>query len=262
MMDNEMMDNEMMDNEMMDNEDNGMMNNEDNGINESSRQIRLGGLGMTNIDFENYISTTSNSIKQKATELYIGNNQLDGKISLKEFPNLESISCQNNKIEEFDGPLPVNLTRLCIYNNKLRKLPKLPENLQLLTMMNNEIEVLPELPLSLKWLFIDECYTESVIRLNFNKFSFQTKKSLAHLLNKPDFKHDLTPPQLEIMSRFKQQQRDVANFKEALCLKKNYDELCAENRNNNILENLTKLFVVINVMEFLGEDGYNYKLTL
>jgi hypothetical protein len=120
--------------------------------------------------------------------------------------------------------------------------------------MNNEMEVLPELPLSLKWLFIDELYSESRIRLDFSKFSFRTKKSLVYLLNKPDFKHDLTRSQLEVIRRFKEQQRDVANFKEALCLKKNYDELCAENRNNKILQNLTKLFVVINVMEFLGDD--------
>ena len=76
-------------------------------------------------------------------------------------------------------------------------------------------------------------------------------------MNKPNFKHDLRADQLEVIRRFKEQQRDIANFKEALCLKKNYDELCAENRNNNILQNLTKLFVVINVMEFLGDDA-NY----
>lgn len=218
------------------------------------QKFHLEGENMKNTDFENYVSTLSNDVKHDILQLYIGNNLLKGKISLKEFPNLESISCQNNEIEEFEGPLPVNLRRLCIYNNKLKKLPKLPENLELLTMMNNELEVLPELPLSLKWLFIDELYSESVIRLDFAKFSFQTKKSLAYLLNKPNFKHDLTPAQLEIMRRFKQQQRDVANFKEAICLKKNYDELCAENRNNKILQNLTKLFVVINVMEFLGDD--------
>jgi hypothetical protein len=120
--------------------------------------------------------------------------------------------------------------------------------------MNNEMQVLPELPLSLKWLFIDEKYSESIIRLDFHKFSFQTKKSLVCLLNKPDFKHDLRPDQLEVIRRFKEQQRDLENFKEALCLKKNYDELCVENRNNNIFQNLTKLFVVINVMEFLADD--------
>ena len=119
------------------------------------------------------------------------------------------------------------------------------------------MEVLPELPLSLKWLFIDENYSDSVIRLDFHKFSFQTKKSLACLLNKSDFKHDLRADQLEVIHRFKEQQRDIANFKEALCLKKNYDELCAENRNNHIFQNLTKLFVLINVMEFLG-DNMNY----
>ena len=221
--------------------------------------IRLGGMGMTNADFENQVSNMRKDIKNDTTELYIGNNKLTGKISLKEFPNLESISCQNNKIEEFEGQLPVNLKRLCMYNNKLNKLPKLPEKLEVFTLMNNELEVLPELPLSLKYLFIDELYSESVIRLDFTKFSFQTKKSLAYLLNKPDFKHDLRPDQLEIIHRFKQQQRDIANFKEALCLKKNYDELCAENRNNNIFQNLTKLFLLINVMEFLGEPEY-YKI--
>jgi Leucine-rich repeat (LRR) protein len=224
--------------------------------------IRLGGLDITNADFENQVSNMRKDIKDDTLELYIGNNKLTGKISLKEFPNLQSISCQNNKIEEFEEPFPYHLKRLCIYNNKLKKLPKLPANLELLTMMNNEMEVLPELPLSLKWLFIDEKYSESIIRLDFHKFSFQTKKSLVYLLNKPDFKHDLRADQLEVIRIFKEQQRDIANFKEALCLKKNYDELCAENRNNNILQNLTKLFVVINVMEFLGEDGYNYKLTL
>jgi len=220
--------------------------------------VRLGGLGMTNADFENQVSNMRKDIKDDTIELYIGNNLLTGKFSLKEFPNLKSVSCQNNEIEEFEGDLPVNLTRLCIYNNRLKKLPKLPDNLELLTMMNNEMEVLPELPSSLKWLFIDEKYPESTIRLDFSKFPFRTKKSLVCLLNKPDFKHDLTLSQVEFMRRFKEQQRDVANFKEALCLKKNYDELCAENRNNNILQNLTKLFVVINVMEFLGEHA-NYK---
>ena len=218
------------------------------------QKFHLEGENMKNTDFENYVSTLSNDAKHDTLELYIGNNRLTGKISLKEFPNLKSVSCQNNELEEFEGQLPVNLTRLCIYNNKLKKLPKLPENLELLTMMNNEMEVLPELPLSLKWLFIDELYSESRIRLDFTKFSFRTKKSLVCLLNKPNFKHDLTRSQLEFMNRFKEQQRDVANFKEAICLKKNYDELCAENRNNKILQNLTKLFVVINVMEFLGED--------
>ena len=119
------------------------MDNQNNGIvvfNKSCRQIRLGGLGMTNIAFENYISTMSNDIKQKANELYIANNQLDGKFSLKEFPNLESVSFENNKIEELDGPLPVNLKRLCIYNNKLRKVPKLPEKLEIFSLMNNEFE--------------------------------------------------------------------------------------------------------------------------
>lgn len=216
--------------------------------------IRLGGLDITNTDFESQVSNMRKDIKDDTLELYIGNNKLTGKISLKEFPNLQSISCQNNEIEEFEEPFPYHLKRLCIYNNKLKKLPKLPANLELLTMMNNEMEVLPELPLSLKYLFIDELYSESIIRLDFSKFSFQTKKSLACLLNKPDFKHDLTRSQLEFIRRFKEQQRDIANFKEALCLKKNYDELCAENRNNNILQNLTKLFVVINVMEFLGDD--------
>jgi hypothetical protein len=220
-------------------------------------KVILEGKGIKNKDFENHISKMTNDEKRDTLELYIGNNRLTGTFSLKEFPNLKSISCQNNEIEEFDGDLPVNLTRLCIYNNKLKKLPKLPANLELLTMMNNEMEVLPELPLSLKWLFIDEKYSESRIRLDFHKFSFRTKKSLAYLLNKPDFKHDLRSDQLEVIRRFKEQQRDIANFKEALCLKKNYDELCAENRNNNILQNLTKLFVVINVMEFLGEHA-NY----
>jgi Leucine-rich repeat (LRR) protein len=220
-------------------------------------KVILEGKGIKNKDFENHISKMTNDEKRDTLELYIGNNKLTGKFSLREFPNLNSVSCQNNEIEEFDGHLPVNLTRLCIYNNKLKKLPKLPENLELLTMMNNEMKVLPELPLSLKWLFIDEKYSDSVIRLDFHKFSFQTKKSLAYLLNKPDFKHDLRADQLEFIRSFKEQQRDIANFKEALCLKKNYDELCAENRNNNILQNLTKLFVVINVMEFLGDDA-NY----
>jgi hypothetical protein len=220
-------------------------------------KVILDGKGIKNKDFENHISNMSNDAKRDTLELYIGNNRLTGKFSLKEFPNLKSISCQNNIIDEFEEPLPVNLTRLCIYNNKLKKLPKLPENLELLTMMNNEMQVLPELPLSLKWLFIDEKYSDSVIRLDFHKFSFQTKKSLACLLNKSDFKHDLRADQLEVIHRFKEQQRDIANFKEALCLKKNYDELSDENRNNNILQNLTKLFVVINVMEFLGDDA-NY----
>jgi len=218
------------------------------------QKIHLEGEDMKNTDFENYVSNMSNNIKSDIIELYIGNNRLTGKISLKEFPNLNSVSCQNNEIEEFEEPFPYHLKRLCIYNNKLKKLPKLPANLELLTMMNNEMEVLPELPLSLKWLFIDERYSESRIRLDFSKFSFRTKKSLVCLLNKPDFKHDLTRSQLEVIRRFKEQQRDVANFKEAICLKKNYDELCAENRNNKILQNLTKLFVVINVMEFLGDD--------
>lgn len=226
------------------------------------QKVRLEGKRMKNKDFENYVSNMSNDAKRDTLELYIGNNLLKDKISLKEFPNLESISCQNNEIEEFEGHLPVNLIRLCIYNNKLKKLPKLPENLELLTMMNNELEVLPELPLSLKLLFIDERYSESIIRLDFSKFSFRTKKSLVYLLNKPDFKHDLTRSQLEVICRFKEQQRDVANFKEAICLKKNYDELCVENRNNKILQNLSKLFVVINVMEFLGEDGYNYNINI
>jgi len=217
-------------------------------------KIILEGKGITNKDFENHISKMTNDEKRDTLELYIGNNKLTGTFYLKEFPNLKSINCQNNIIDELEEPLPVNLTRLCIYNNKLKKLPKLPEKLELLTMMNNEMEVLPELPLSLKWLFIDEKYSESTIRLDFHKFSFQTKKSLAYLLNKPDFKHDLRPDQLEFMSRFKEQQRDIANFKEALCLKKNYHELSDENRNNNIFQNLTKLFVVINVMEFLGDD--------
>lgn len=220
-------------------------------------KVILEGKGIKNKDFENHISKMTNDEKRDTLELYIGNNKLTGKFSLKEFPNLQSISCQNNIIDELEEPLPVNLTRLCIYNNKLKKLPKLPENLELLTMMNNEMEVLPELPLSLKWLFIDEKYSESIIRLDFHKFSFQTKKSLVYLLNKPDFKHDLNLSQLEFMSRFREQQRDIANFKEALCLKKNYNELCTENRNNNIFQNLTKLFVLINVMEFLGDDA-NY----
>lgn len=221
-------------------------------------KVILEGKGIKNKDFENHISKMTNDEKRDTLELYIGNNKLTGKFSLKEFPNLQSISCQNNIIDELEEPLPVNLTRLCIYNNKLKKLPKLPEKLELLTMMNNEMEVLPELPLSLKWLFIDEKYSDSVLRLDFSKFSFQTKKSLAYLLNKPDFKHDLNLSQLEFMSRFKEQQRDIANFKEALCLKKNYHELSDENRNNNIFQNLTKLFVLINVMEFLGDDvNYN-----
>jgi len=223
-------------------------------MNYDPQKIHLEGENMKNTDFENYVSNMSNDVKHDIIELYIGNNRLTGKISLKEFPNLNSVSCQNNEIEEFEEPFPYHLKRLCIYNNKLKKLPKLPANLELLTMMNNEMEVLPELPLSLKWLFIDELYSESRIRLDFSKFSFRTKKSLVYLLNKPDFKHDLTRSQLEVIRRFKEQQRDVANFKEALCLKKNYDELCAENRNNKILQNLTKLFVVINVMEFLGDD--------
>ncbi len=220
-------------------------------------KVILEGKGIKNKDFENHLSKMTNDEKRDTLELYIGNNKLTGTFYLKEFPNLKSISCQNNIIDELEEPLPVNLTRLCIYNNKLKKLPKLPEKLELLTMMNNEMEVLPELPLSLKWLFIDEKYSDSVLRLDFSKFSFQTKKSLAYLLNKPDFKHDLNLSQLEFMSRFKEQQRDIANFKEALCLKKNYHELSDENRNNNIFQNLTKLFVVINVMEFLG-DNMNY----
>lgn len=216
--------------------------------------IRLGGLGMTNADFENQVSAMSKDIKNDTIELYIGNNRLKGKLSLKDFPNLKSISCQNNKIEEFEEPLPHNLQRLCIYNNKLRKIPKLPEKLQLLTMMNNEIVRLPELPLSLNYLFINELYSDSILRIDFTKFSFQTKKSLVLLLNKPRFQHDLTAEQIDYIRRFKEQQRDVANFKEAICLKKNYDELSSENRNNKILENFFKLFVVINVMEFLGDD--------
>lgn len=229
-----------------------MVNNERE-VSNNPNIIMLNHQRMTNKYFENHISNMSNDRKNDTHELYIANNLLKGKISLKEFPNLESINCQNNEIEEFEGHFPVNLIGLCIYNNKIRKLQKLPEKLELLTTFNNEIEVLPELPLSLKWLFIYERYTDSVIRLDFTKFSFQTKKSLACLLNKPEFKHDLTPVQVEIIRRFKEQQRDIANFKEAICLKKNYDELSSENRNNKILQNFFKLFVVINVVEFLGD---------
>jgi len=223
-------------------------------MNNFPEKICLGSSGITNISFENYISNLSDDVKHDTLELYIGNNRLTGNISLKELPNLTSISCQNNEIEEFEEPIPNNLIRICVYNNKLRKLPKLSENLELLSIMNNELEVLPELPLSLKWLFINDYFRNSKIQLDFTKFSFQSKKSLAYLLNKPNFRNDLNPEQLEIIYRFKEQQRDVAHFKEALFLKKNYDELCHENRNNNIFQNLTKLFVVMNVMEFLGED--------
>ena len=55
--------------------------------------IRLGGMDMTNADFENQVSNMRKDIKDDTLELYIGNNKLTGKISLKEFPNLKSISC-------------------------------------------------------------------------------------------------------------------------------------------------------------------------
>lgn len=75
------------------------------------------------------------------------------------------------------------------------------------------------------------------------------------MLNKKDFSHDFTETELQVLQEFKQQQRDIINFKHATALSKNYDELSVENRNNKNLQKMYSLFVVINVLEFLGDNN-------
>jgi hypothetical protein len=221
--------------------------------------IRLSGLGMNNEDYQKYVSNMSDDIKWDVRELFINNNNLNGKISFKQFPNLNLLNCVNNDIEEIEEPLPQDIKYLHMYNNKLTKLPKLPEKLMVLSVMNNKLTTLPELPLSLHGLFIHELSEDYDCKqkICMNDLSYRSKKSLVYLLNKKAFRHDLNEVDLFYIKRFKSQQRDVANFKQAICLKKNYDELCNENRNNKILQNFYKLFVVINVMDFLGQDIMN-----
>ena len=71
-------------------------------------------------------------------------------------------------------------------------------------------------------------------------------------MNKNDFRHDFTIDELKIFNEFKQQQRDILNFKHAIALSKNYEDLHPDNKNNNKIKKLYKLFVIINILEFLG----------
>ena len=216
--------------------------------------IRLAGLDLTNNMFEEIVNNMSYDIKIDTHELYLNNNLLSGKISFSEFPNLTILHCANNQIEELEEPLPKNLKNLFLYNNNFVKIPDLPQGLRYLNVQGCNLTTLPNLPnmlvdLSLNYLSFDG---EESHYINFKKLPFNVKKSIVVLLNKKDFRHDFTENDLKIFDDFKQQQRDVANFKHAIALSKNYDDLKVENRNNKILQKMYNLFIIINVLEFLG----------
>lgn len=220
--------------------------------------IRLGGLDLTNSGFLEIVNNMQHDIKKDAVEIYLGNNLLKGKLSLTSFPNLKSLSCANNDINKLEEPLPVNLTRICIYNNSFTELPNLPNKLKFLNISGCPLKTLPILPASLEYLSVNgnlKYAPDTNPDIDFTKLPFNVKKSIVILLNKIGFRHDLTDPELQILRDFKQQQRDVANFKHAIALSKNYDDLKVENRNNKILQKMYNLFVIINVLEFLGDNN-------
>jgi hypothetical protein len=222
---------------------------------EDPQYIRLGGLGLTNTEFQEIVNNMRGDIKRDVIEMYIGNNLLKGKLSLASFPNLKSLICANNDINELEQPLPMNLTRIYVYNNSFTELPQLPNNLQHLQASGCPLKNLPILPASLEYLSINanlEYIGDDNPNVDFKNLPFDVKKSIVILLNKKDFHHDFTQSELQILRDFKQHQRDVANFKHAIALSKNYDELRVENRNNKNLQKMYSLFVVINVLEFLG----------
>ena len=70
------------------------------------QKFHLEGEYMKNTDFENYVSTLSNDAKDDILELYIGNNRLTGKISLKEFPNLKVIAVEPELSPVLSGGAP------------------------------------------------------------------------------------------------------------------------------------------------------------
>jgi hypothetical protein len=122
------------------------------------------------------------------------------------------------------------------------------------------LKTLPILPASLEYLSINAnlLYPEDDNpNINFKNLPFKVKKSIVILLSKKDFRHDFTQKELQVLQEFKEHQRDIANFKHAIALSKNYDELRVENRNNKNLQKLYSLFVVINVLDFLGDNNLN-----
>jgi hypothetical protein len=222
--------------------------------------IRLGGLGLTNTGFIEIVNNMQDDIKRDTLEIYLGNNSLNGKLSFSSFPNLKKLTCSNNDISELEEPLPRNLTAIYMYNNSFTQLPKLPNNLQYLHVSGCPLKNLPILPASLEYLSVNAnlLYPEDDNpSIDFKNLPFKVKKSIVILLNKKDFRHDFTETELQVLQEFKQQQRDVANFKHAVALSKNYDELRVENRNNKNLQKMYSLFVVVNVLEFLGGNNLN-----
>jgi Leucine-rich repeat (LRR) protein len=223
---------------------------------EDPQYIRLAGLDLTNSMFEEIVNNMSYNTKIDTRELYLNNNLLNGKISFSEFPNLTLLHCANNQIEELEEPLPKNLKNLFLYNNNFVKIPDLPQGLTYLNVQGCKLTTLPNLPntlISLSLNYYINFDGEDSHYIDLKKLPFNVKKSIVVLLNKKDFRHDFTDNDLKIFDEFKQQQRDIFNFKHATALSKNYDELRVENRNNKKLEKLYKLFVVVNVLEFLGD---------
>ena len=221
---------------------------------EDPQYIRLAGLDLTNSLFEDIVNNMRDDIKKDVVELYLNNNLLKGKIDLSKFPNLVSLNCANNELEELEEPLPNNLKYLFVYNNNFSKIPILPYGLKYLNIQRCNLTTLPEFPNTLTSLLLnnENIYEEKYYYIDFKKLPFHVKKSIVILLNKNDFRHDFTIDELKIFNEFKQQQRDILNFKHAIALSKNYEDLHPDNKNNNKIKKLYKLFVIINILEFLG----------
>lgn len=91
----------------------------------------------------------------KITKLNYGNkglNELPN--NLREFVNVKTLYCQNNKITELPE-LPPNLVKLVCSNNNLTTLSNLPNSLEELWCSGNPLVSLPPtIPVNLKYLYI------------------------------------------------------------------------------------------------------------
>lgn len=215
-----------------------------------------------------YISTDNIELLQETHKniecLQMNNNNISGILSLNTFPNLIQLYCGNNHITEIDWSENIHtLEELYIYDNKIYNLQPLPHNLQVLFCFLNYITKLPILPISLKRMRLYWNRYDEKVKLDIHKQSFDMKKSLVCLLNKGNsFEHNLPPYQLQCILDFKRQQRDVWRFEHAIMTNKSWDEISPENRKNKRFKQLGKMFILCNVVDFLGKTWINKSLYL
>ena len=220
------------------------------------KAIYLNNVGM---DRDDLIHQINEIVQQQGTDnlqiLDISKNNIVGILPHLPFPNLEKLYIYENQITGFEDDLAEsfkNLREFIFNNNNIERFPNLPKGIKVVVCSNNTYTNFIPFPSSLKQLILQTNHTQTCSKeLALTGLPYEIKKSLAILLKNPRFICDLTDRQKKEIYGFAKNERQRYYFEHGLALKKPYYELHPNNLNNPIFEKLTKLFVLMNVREFL-----------